>query len=102
MSNGEAQGCVHGNRHPEVYGLFGIGREEFIERAARGVDSALYRRLIEGEWAATRDGEKELSNRRTSAFNEVHRSVKCPMWQAATIAVAGSYLLENKTPPCIK
>ena len=61
-----------------------------------------YLEWIQGEWADTQPGEMDLSNRRESQLKEIRQSIEDIGALKMFTAVAGSYLLENQTPPCIK
>ena len=102
MTKEKALEYVFDDHDPELYRMFGIDKDEFDQRAQRGIESALFRQMILNEWAACAPGEMELSNRRHSRLKEVSETIRYMKGVAAFFSVSGSYLLENKVPPCIK
>ena len=102
MEKKEISELVQGEHDPALYQMFGIDREEFDERAQRGIDSALFRRWIFGEWADVQAGERELSNRQSSNLKKICDRIKYRNGIMAFAAVGGSYLLDNQVPPCIR
>ena len=102
MTREEATELVQGDHNPALYQMFHIDQEEFDKRAHRGIDSALFRRWILSEWAGEGPGEKELSSQQTMELKEVSRPIKDMKGIMAFTAVAGSYLLDNQVPPCIR
>ena len=96
---------LHGNHVTKLCEMFGIEKEEFNERAQRGTESALFKRWILGEATDTDPNEKELRGQEGKMLKEVgetiYRASRSPGFTAFT-AIAGSYLLDNQVPPCIR
>ena len=102
MTKEEASDLIKGEHDPVLYEMFDVTQEEFDERAQRGIDSALFKRWIFGEWADVRLGERELSSQQTMNLKIVSEPVRHRNGIMAFTAVAGSYLLDNQVPPCIR
>ena len=96
---------LQGNHVTKLCEMFGIEKEELNERAQRGTGSALFKRWILGEATDAGPNERELSSRQTKKLKEVGDPVYHASGNAgftAFTAVAGSYLLDNQVPPCIR
>lgn len=102
MNREEAAEFLRGDYNPDLYQMFGIDREEFDQRAQRGIDSALFRRWILSEWAGVGPGERELSSQQTMNLKVVSNPIQGMKEIMAFTAVAGSYLMDNQVPPCIR
>ena len=96
---------LQGNHVTKLCEMFGIEKEEFNKRAQLGTESALFKRWILGKEADTRPNEKELFYPQIKKLKEVGDPVYRASGNAGFnvfTAIAGSYLLDNQVPPCIR
>lgn len=99
MEREEALKLIKGGYDHRLYQVFGLKQEEFEGRAQRGIDSALFKRWVLNEDADVRRSERELSNRDWDALKQISSQLKDRTSIAVFTAVAGSFLLEGRSPP---
>lgn len=96
---------LQGNYVTKLCEMFSIEKEELNERAQRGTKSTLFKRWIQGKATDAAPSEKELHRREEKVLKKVGDPVFSASGEAAYrvfTAIAGSYLLDNQVPPCIR
>ena len=69
----------------------------------RGRRSALYRRLVNGEWAELEPGERELSIQEMENLKTLYRQPDMSQTDVEElIALCGSYALQGRVPPMLQ